>query len=122
MDKPIETVPGGWNVQRKLNDSAEELNEEIEVKFESLIRSPTLEKKVETFSDIVDRLKTAKKVWDDNIQQHEDSVRDQNPAFRKFDRATAGEDGATLDLLTEDVLKYLEENELMDAYRINRYE
>jgi hypothetical protein len=115
MKKPIENVPNVYAASRKLVRSVEILEKDIQIPMTALVDS-----NVEPFLKKIDDLKDAKKVWDENIEEHENAVRDQNPAFLKFDKAAASEDGANIKLLTPTVREYLEAEELLNDYVIKR--
>lgn len=115
MKNPIENLPNLFNLRRKLSRSVEILENDIQIPMTDLV-----DNNVGVILKKIQDLRDAKKVWDENIEEHENAVRDQNPAFLKFDKAAASEDGANIKLLTSDVRKYLEKEELLNDYVIKR--
>ena len=115
MKNPIENLPNLFNLRRKLSRSVEILENDIQIPMTDLV-----DNNVGVILKKIQDLRDAKEVWDENIEEHENAVRDQNPAFLKFDKAAASEDGANIKLLTSDVRKYLEKEELLNDYVIKR--
>lgn len=114
VEQPIPDVPGQAAATVKLTLDQRTLTTPV------VLRADDLADSGQTILDAKRKLTAAANRWAELYPQLQSALAGESPEVRRFLEAAATEEGASLDLLTDDVRARLHEEGLLDDFRIRR--
>ncbi len=115
LDDPLPDVPGYAAVVVRLKNRREQLLRDITVTAEVLTPAGV--------ADLLERRRARQQAvatWNEEFPKLVEALERERPDVQAFLRAAATPEGARLSLLTADVRSRLEEEQLLDEFRIHR--